>query len=544
VGQFISHIRSNAHFYRLFLVFVFAELLVNPLGEFPLIDDWSFAQTVKIFSDNWKLDFGNYPAMTLFSQIVWGTAFTKVFGFSCVTLRISTLISLWISLYLLYQLLLQFGLKKSLSVFVVCILLFNPMVFLLGNTFMTDVNFNSLLILGIYALYNYLNTNKFGYYLLFVVASVALILLRQYGLILPVAYLAGSILIRKDRIKNLVLASIGVGAAIVVLKLYESHLKHLLPEGSEYKFSGEVNVLNKGFWEKLLHTFNLRIGEILLQALVISSPVFLMFLFSLLRAFKWTWITLSVTLSAGITWFLFYVQDETSNCIFSNTIIGPETFYESFNGARHNVGTAFDGIYFYIKILLVFFSVFALLLGTLKLLRTRSFGKSNLFSFFLIFLLGFYAFMILITESYFDRYHIPMLTILLLLLPYLLHSSTEPNYKFSLVFVCFFGFVSIAGTKDYFEWNRKRWEAYWYLRNEKQVEAKKINGGLEVNCWREGHGTGWGDFLNLKDFDYLVQFNPEPGFSLYKSYEFKRYFPYKNDKINIFVSDSLNKKYD
>ena len=44
--------------------------------------------------------------------------------------------------------------------------------------------------------------------------------------------------------------------------------------------------------------------------------------------------------------------------------------------------------------------------------------------------------------------------------------------------------------------------------------------------------------MGLEGYDYLIQFKSEDGFKLYKEYEFQRYFPYRKDKINIFVRTS------
>src|ERR1041384_3492324 len=81
--------------YETALVFLFAicETFVMPLGNFPLNDDWSYANSVKILSENGRIDIGAWPSMTLLTHIVYGYLFTSLFGFSFSVLRLSTLLS-------------------------------------------------------------------------------------------------------------------------------------------------------------------------------------------------------------------------------------------------------------------------------------------------------------------------------------------------------------------------------------------------------------------------------------------------------------------
>ena len=150
--------------------------------------------------------------------------------------------------------------------------------------------------------------------------------------------------------------------------------------------------------------------------------------------------------------------------------------------------------------------------------------------------------MILITESYFDRYHIPIITIVLLLFSYL-HKKYQVKFKLSIIYLICFFYVSVFGTKDYFSLNRNRWEAVNFIKNKANVTSDKINGGFEVNCWNDGKGNWWYDYWGLTNFDFLIQFKKEDGFILLKEYEFQRYFPYKKDKINIFVREGKASEY-
>jgi hypothetical protein len=112
--------------------------------------------------------------------------------------------------------------------------------------------------------------------------------------------------------------------------------------------------------------------------------------------------------------------------------------------------------------------------------------------------------------------------------------NSKPSYILASVIVVCFLYVSVFGTKDYFSLNRQRWEAYRYLKG-KGIPNSKINGGFEIDCWNEGELSWWSNFTELKGRDYLIQFTPAPNFIPVKEFGFQRYFPYKKDKLYIFV---------
>jgi hypothetical protein len=106
--------------------------------------------------------------------------------------------------------------------------------------------------------------------------------------------------------------------------------------------------------------------------------------------------------------------------------------------------------------------------------------------------------------------------------------------------LCFM-YVSILGSKDYFVVNDHKWEAYWYLRKEKDIPKEEINGGFEIGCWFEGEKSAWYDFMELDRYNYLIQYKSEEGFGKIKEYTYRRYLPYKMDTLRIF--ERIEKKH-
>lgn len=145
-----------------------------------------------------------------------------------------------------------------------------------------------------------------------------------------------------------------------------------------------------------------------------------------------------------------------------------------------------------------------------------------------------YVFMLLLTESYFDRYHIPVITVLLILLSYLAREYSV-DLKLAWLPVLFWAYISVLGTKDYLAWNRERWKAYRFLYQDLKISKDDINGGFEVCCWRDNAQVGWHDFTTTNDYRFLIQFNPEEDFVTWKEYPFQRYLPYRQDRILVLM---------
>jgi hypothetical protein len=68
-------------------------VLVNPTGNFPILDDWSYGRSVKTLVEQGTLQYDGWNAPTLFFQVLYGALFCLPFGFSFEALRISTLVA-------------------------------------------------------------------------------------------------------------------------------------------------------------------------------------------------------------------------------------------------------------------------------------------------------------------------------------------------------------------------------------------------------------------------------------------------------------------
>ena len=172
-------------------------VLVNPVGNFPLNDDWAMGTTVKHLVEEGTYRPSGWTGMPLITQTLWGALFCIPRGFSFTTLRFSTLVLSLAGMAAMYCLVRQLGRSRPWAVLCAATLGWNPIFLALSNTFMTDVPFTTLVIFASFFYVRYLQREAdldlfFG--TLFVLAAI---LCRQLGLCVPLGF--GAALLLKHR---------------------------------------------------------------------------------------------------------------------------------------------------------------------------------------------------------------------------------------------------------------------------------------------------------------------------------------------------------
>ena len=90
-------------FTMLLTIWIISLLLVNITGEFALIDDWAYSKSVRDFSEYGIFKIYDRIAITFVSNLLWGSLFTKIFGFSFFVLRMSTVVAGGVLIYTFYR---------------------------------------------------------------------------------------------------------------------------------------------------------------------------------------------------------------------------------------------------------------------------------------------------------------------------------------------------------------------------------------------------------------------------------------------------------
>ena len=529
------------YFLLLLLLFFIAEIFVNPLLDFPLNDDWSYSKSVKFLLEKNQLTIGNWCAMTLVTQIYWGFLWTKIFGFTFTVLRFSTLFSSCLALFVLFLLVYRISGNSRLAFWAGLVLLFIPLYFNLSNTFMTDVNFVTLLLLYLLVAHSYLRTGKRWLFVPLLAISVAITLLRQYGLVLPLALLGSLIFSRWKDWQGISILVFSFLLLFLCLKGYESHLKSYLSPDSPYKFSSGIDLTDPGFYEVVKFRLSSRYGTIFLNLLFYSAPFCVLFLVPVLRQKTRGQIFFSLVLTVLLSAFFIPGFSLLNGNVVKNMAVGPETVYESWQSPlAHCHSESFTQV---LQVLTYLFCGSSVFLFLLVLPQKISKLWKDTFSLFCIFLMLGYLLLLLVTESYFDRYHLPLIVLFIIGIA-ILFRSFEIRTGPAMFYLLFFVYASVAGTRDYFQYNDKRWQAYVDLQK-KGVPLKDINAGFEINCWAEGEDQWWSAFLSLESYDYLIQFQGAPGFQRLRDYPFRRYYPFRQDTLFVYLRilpDSLVKK--
>jgi hypothetical protein len=170
------------------ICWIMAVVLVNPVGEFPSVDDWAYVWAVRSLVEHGEFRLHSWTATNLGSQVLWGALFAFPLGATYTTLRASTLVAALLGALALFRLIRDEDRPISVALFAALVLLSNPIFFALSFTFMTDVPFVAaqtgamlFLVKGLRAGSRLASATGW-------ILALAALLCRQNGFAIPIAY--------------------------------------------------------------------------------------------------------------------------------------------------------------------------------------------------------------------------------------------------------------------------------------------------------------------------------------------------------------------
>jgi Dolichyl-phosphate-mannose-protein mannosyltransferase len=172
----------------LVLLLVILVLVISPVGEFPLNDDWIYTKTVQHLLQTGHYQAHPYLNATLVAQTYWGAIFCKLFGFSFTTLRVSTLVLAFMNAWAVAQCALTMGIKRNLALLCAVITATSPLVLQLSYSFMTDIPFLTMSSLSGLFFLKALKQPKPQWAAWGSSFAVLAFLVRQFGILLPLAF--------------------------------------------------------------------------------------------------------------------------------------------------------------------------------------------------------------------------------------------------------------------------------------------------------------------------------------------------------------------
>ncbi len=133
----------------LLLWFTGAAVAVGVYRNVPVLDDWTYAWSVERLLNDGRFEVLDWSAVYPLGAALWGTAWSWVFGFSFVTLRVSTLVLALVACGALYLILRELDASPSVARLGALSVAVNPVFLLLSSSFMTDVPFVTFTLLAL-----------------------------------------------------------------------------------------------------------------------------------------------------------------------------------------------------------------------------------------------------------------------------------------------------------------------------------------------------------------------------------------------------------
>src|SRR5918995_1228713 len=212
-SRIVAWVRANWALLAVYVAFALAAAVVPTLAPVATTDDWAYARSAQILLDEARLTVFPVVAATAVFQIVWGALFGFILEPTLGVFRLSTVVITALGGLALYGLCRDLGVARARGALGVATFLFNPLVFVLAFTFMTDAHFMALLVIATWLYAKALEPEKVDGRLLVAgsgVAALAFLARQQGALIVPavVMFLLISRRLRFDRPSVLGLAQL------------------------------------------------------------------------------------------------------------------------------------------------------------------------------------------------------------------------------------------------------------------------------------------------------------------------------------------------
>jgi hypothetical protein len=566
----------------LILIWVLAVILINPIGNFPLDDDWRYGKTVKHLLESGVYELADDGAPSLFAQVIWGTLFCLPFGFSFTALRFSTLVLGLAGVIAIYGILREMGVKKALSFHGALLVAVNPIYFLLSNTFMTDIPFLSFASISFYFFIRVLHRQTFAEIAVAIFFACAATLTRQIGIAIPISFAVAYLFKAKgdsnispalypaSRYRRILLhIIITMTPSIIVFGSLITYIKILQATGTLPKEAG-IECIHIMLIKKALQHFTPVILNVLRNTVAIFAYLGLFLLPFLLIGGNCRWEQLSrreriIIISADFLFMLTAAEviihqkklmpfQQFGGNIIENFRLGPSLLKDVFIMGKHNLPRAPWLFWLIVTIAGIAGGLLLLRLVVSSFLKIfRSPGSESDQMRRLITIMAILAMLLLyapvvLLDYMFDRYIMAFLppVVIILAAQNWYPSSNQKRWAVPIAaaVMVLLTVFSICGTHDYLSWNKARWAALNYLTDGKGISPYIIDGGFEFNGWHlyggvnlpRDQGVQWWidkEFrLNKKD-EYMVCFGNLKRYDPIEKFEYRRWLPPHSASLSV-----------
>jgi len=530
---------------------------VNPIGDFPLNDDWSYALAVWSLVEHGSWRPTGWTSMPLITQSLWGAAFCLPADCSFTTLRISTLALSVVGVLGMYLLAREAEAPWPVAAAAAAVYGFNPLQYQLSHTFMADPAFSAVAILSALAFLRCLRTYSLSGLAAATGLAIVATLCRQLGLFLPLAFAVALLALRGWRGRWLLRAASPVLACLAALLLFGAWMDAtgrtpaLYHQKVELLFSflHEPVRFVRGLAARGLIAL-LYLGIFSLPVLLVARPVSGMFLTreGRIRAVPTTAAVLTVLGAVAalvlVTGPLPMTGPAEGNVLIRQGL-GPLFLYDMQLGLTDHVPELPRAFWLAATALgLLGGGLLAAHASTLACdLAVRTWqgrmGAGNAIQLFFLAALAIYLAPVT-AGPFFDRYLVPAVPIALGLAaayPGTGRRAAPAAAATAASLLLAMALFSVLGTKDYLAWNRARWAVLAELRSGGEVDPRDIDGGFEYNGLyfydpdyrpQPGQSAWW-----TRDQERVIAFGPIAGFEIVGERSYRSWLPPAQRKLLV-----------
>ena len=507
-----------------------------PSGNFPLNDDWNYARTVKTLLDEHRLMITHWSLAASLPHIFLGWVACLFGGFSFAALRAVSQLAALASGLMVYFLSVRGGASRVMALLAGVVWLTNPLVFNVANTFMTDLTFIMLAGCTICCMASAANEETPPWRLVWLASllSVLACLTRQTGIVIPIAFLLATKFDRKAFVP-LVLSAASIWAfekwlvatmgTLQSYRVEQAWIQSILQRGPMFVISNMMSNLICAF---------VYLGLFLFPLLLALYPPLVASLSGKSRKNALILFVEPIVLLAVGLLITHSVMPLGDNVLF-NLGLGPVLL----GGTAKQVYTTAPS-WFWIMV------TTCGVIGVGAIASTLIAVSANKPSRGVVFVLAvFWLYLSVIGfRGFFDRYLMfPLFLLLPVVTAAVRGAQSDSRWKvlrpIAHLIVLLYASFAVAGTHDYFAWNRAKWLAAHDLAEVAHVSPMDIDGGLEFNGW-------WGYDPQYRDVggitlagdmrhgnEYIIAMTYIPGYEVVSRYSFQRWLPAGGGEILV-----------
>jgi len=216
-------------------LFLLVAVLVRPFGNYPAHDDAGYGLAVFRLVREGHFEFPTWAAMTMVTQLVYGTAACALLGCSFLSLHISSLIVSLAGIVAVYLLVLEIGMSKNVAALAAASIALNPIYFALSLRYISDMPHFVCLLFGTWLFARNANRKKLANTPGITIMSVLAVLTRQCGMCMPVAIFFTNLFGGRTTVRRVLSGAVPATASALCLLAFDYWRTHSGHHSLNYK---------------------------------------------------------------------------------------------------------------------------------------------------------------------------------------------------------------------------------------------------------------------------------------------------------------------